>query len=252
MNPSLSHCRQLLKQHDYPRYALSLALPKEQRNALWVLGAFNVEISRAAEMSEPATGAIRLKWWYEALEQPREHPVVTALHEGDYEFSFLQQAIESREMDLVPDYPFQSIKEMDAYATATGGFWAAMAKDKSQQAWLQALGQCWALQGTIWSIGYNLLQGRSVIPKEVSAAHQIDPLLAEEDISSQLCHIIQTLARRVEETRKRLEPPSDALLLSALSFVQWRCELMRAQPELVLQAHPPEKRLKMLWTMLVK
>lgn len=250
MSSTIQHCRQLLREKDYPRYLLSLTLPSPQREALWVLGAFNVEISRAAEMSELATGAIRLKWWQEALDAPRQHPVVEALHAEVTDMAPLHRAIEAREADLQPGYLFADMKELDAYATATGGFWVALAENEEQSQWLLALGQCWVLQGLLWSTGYHLSEGRCTLPKEVVAAHGIDPLEAEDDITAALHHIIQTLARRVEETLKRIPQPAAAPLQRAIPFLNWRLRKMQQQPQLALVLNPTEPRLKLLWYML--
>lgn len=252
MQENLQYCRRLLREKDYPRYLLSLTLSPKQREKLWVLGAFNVEISRAAETTEPATGAIRLKWWMEALEAPRKHPVAEALHAMAFDKDCLLKAIQAREVDIEVGYFFADMKALDAYALAVGGFWAALAEDGDieQKNWLKALGQCWVLQGLLWSTGYQLSQERTALPEEVTAAHGVEPLMAEHDITPELCHMIQTLARRVEETLKRLAMPQAPLLLRALPFLYWRAEQMQQNPTLALAVSPPEQRLKMLWKMM--
>lgn len=247
MQENLSHCRKQLREYDYPRYLLSLTCERDVQQKLWVLGALNVELSRAVEMSEPATGAIRLKWWLEALQEDREHPLVKALHEMNFSPEPLQKAIEAREADLEPDYPFADIKALDVYATAVGRMWQVLTEDEEQRDWLVRLGQLWVLQGLVWSTGYHLSQGRCVIPREVAAAHGIDPLIDEGDISEPLCHMVKTLARRVEETLKRVERPDGALLHRALPFIQWRMKKVQQNPMLALAKNPPELRIAMLW-----
>ena len=253
MQANLSHCRKLLKEKDYPRYALSLTLPLKQREMLWVLGAFNIEVSRAAEMSEPATRAIRLKWWMEALEgeQPRKHPVVEAVHALSCDRAILLQAIEAREVELEGGYLFDDMKALDAYATATGRFWLPLAESEEQRDYLTALGQVWALQGLLWSTGYWLSQGSSTLPKEVAAAHGVNLLEPEGDITSELHHIIQTLARRVEETLKRLPDSANHPLQRAVPFLLWRAQKMQKTPALALALNPPESRLTLLWKIFV-
>ncbi|MDG1287130.1 MAG: squalene/phytoene synthase family protein [Rickettsiales bacterium] len=250
MQANIQHCRKLLREKDYPRYLLSLSLPPKQRERLWVLGAFNVEISRAAETTEIATGAIRLKWWMEALEQPRKHPVVEAIHAMEFDIAPLLAALEAREADIETGYHFADMKVLDAYATATGGFWLPLAETDEQKKWLTQLGQVWVLQGLLWATGYQLNESYSTIPEEVFAAHGIDPLAAEEDITPQLCHIIQTLARRVEETLKRIDVPKDAPLARAIPFLYGRASKMQQTPELALAINPSESRLKMVWKMM--
>lgn len=250
MKSNLHHCRQNLREKDYSRYLLSLTLPKPQCEQLWVLGAFNVEISRAAETTEFATGAIRLKWWMEALDQPRKHPVVEALHEMQFDKAPLLAALEAREVDIDTGYHFANMKTLDAYATATGGFWSTMATSEEQKNWLLALGQCWSLQGMLWATGYQLNQGYTTIPEEVAAAHGLNLLELEGNMTHELHHIIQTLSRRVEETLKRLKPPEKAMLARAVPFIQWRVEKMQQNPQIALALSPNESKLKMIWKMM--
>ncbi len=250
MQANLQHCRTLLRTHDYPRYLLSLSLPQIQRERLWVLGAFNVEISRAAETTEFATGAIRLKWWMEALETSRKHPVVEALHEMKFDTAPLLAAIEAREADIDTGYHFADIKALDIYATATGGFWTALADNDEQTNWLRALGLCWSLQGLLWATGYQLSQTYTAIPEEVAAAHGVNLLAPEGDITHDIHHIIQTLSRRIEETIKRLNKPEDAMLARAVPFIQWRVAKMQQNPAITLALNPQESRLVMLWKLM--
>jgi len=61
-------CTDLVRTHDFPRYASTLFVPVEQRRALIALYAFNVEILRVREqVSQPLPGEIRLQWWTDML-----------------------------------------------------------------------------------------------------------------------------------------------------------------------------------------
>lgn len=250
MQANLQHCRKHLRQYDYPRYLLSLTLPLKQREQLWVLGAFNAEMARAAEASDPTAGAIRLKWWIDALQNKQRHPVVEALHELNVDLQVLQTAIEAREADLIEGFMFADMKEMDAYAIAIGGFWAVMSDNAEQEKWLRALGQAWVLQELLWSAGYHLSQGRCSLPEAVVAAHGINPLDMKSDATHELCHIIESLAKRVEETLKRLQVPQNAPLSRAVPFIKWRAQKMQHNPQQVLALNLRESRLKMLWKLL--
>ena len=222
------------------------------REKLWVLGAFNVEISRAVETTDIATGAIRLKWWMEALEAPRKHPIVEALHHYKFDSTPLLNAIEAREADIEKGYQFVDMKALDTYATDTGAFWCALAEDAETRQWLASLGQVWVLQGLLWASGYQLSQGYSAIPRAVVASHGIDPVndAKEEDVEA-ILHIIQSLARRVEETLKRLKTPANAPLKRALPLLYWRAHKMQQTPELALALTPAESRIKLLWKLFI-
>jgi 15-cis-phytoene synthase len=61
-------CADLVRSHDFGRYASTLFVPAAQRRALLALYAFNVEISRVREqVSQPLPGEMRLQWWTDML-----------------------------------------------------------------------------------------------------------------------------------------------------------------------------------------
>src|SRR3981189_3244509 len=65
---SAAFCAELVRTHDFPRYASTLFGPVAQRRALLALYAFNVEISRVREqVSQPLPGEMRLQWWNDML-----------------------------------------------------------------------------------------------------------------------------------------------------------------------------------------
>src|ERR1700691_6463424 len=66
--PSADLCAELVRAHDFARYASALFMPAAQRRALWALYAFNVEISRVrGQVSQPLPGEMRLQWWTDML-----------------------------------------------------------------------------------------------------------------------------------------------------------------------------------------
>ena len=65
---SADFCMELVRSHDFGRYASALFLPAAQRRALLAIYAFNVEISRVRELvSQPLPGEVRLQWWTDML-----------------------------------------------------------------------------------------------------------------------------------------------------------------------------------------
>ena len=66
---SAAFCADVVRMHDFARYASTLFLPQVQRRALLSVYAFNVEISRVREqVSQPLPGEMRLQWWTDMLE----------------------------------------------------------------------------------------------------------------------------------------------------------------------------------------
>lgn len=251
------HCRLLAREHDYSRYCLGLLLPAEMQPPYWAITAFNVEISRAAEMTEAATAAIRLKWWEEALTNSHTHPVADALRLHELNISPLKQAIHAREVDADTGYLFADIAALDHYAQQTGGLWAALGKHKEEQHWLTQLGQYYALQGLLWSTGYHLQQERCMIPEALFSAHDHNVFSLPTDEAARehhyqaMCHLIKTLAKRIETSMKVGE--SSIIphpLNTVLSLIAWRCKLLQNKPELALQSPPPDYRLRQWWHLL--
>jgi phytoene synthase len=65
---SADFCTELVRAHDFARYASTLFVAAAQRRALLAIYAFNVEISRVREqVSQPLPGEIRLQWWTDML-----------------------------------------------------------------------------------------------------------------------------------------------------------------------------------------
>ena len=66
---SAAFCADLVRTHDFARYASTLFMPQVQRRALLAVYAFNVEISRVRDqVSQPLPGEMRLQWWTDMLE----------------------------------------------------------------------------------------------------------------------------------------------------------------------------------------
>src|SRR5450631_4392352 len=65
---SAGFCADLVRTHDFVRYASTLFMPVARRRALLAIYAFNVEISRVRDqVSQPLPGEIRLQWWTDML-----------------------------------------------------------------------------------------------------------------------------------------------------------------------------------------
>src|SRR4051794_24760305 len=65
---SAGFCADLVRSHDFVRYASTLFMPVAQRRALLAIYAFNAEIARVREqVSQPLPGELRLQWWTDML-----------------------------------------------------------------------------------------------------------------------------------------------------------------------------------------
>jgi len=125
---SAAFCADLVRGHDFARYASTLFLPQIQRRALLSVYAFNVEISRVRDqVSQPLPGEMRLQWWTDMLEGAGHggvegNPVAAELLQTIAEFRLpvepLSRLIEEHQFDLYND-PMPSMAALEGYVTDT-------------------------------------------------------------------------------------------------------------------------------------
>jgi len=125
---SAAFCADLVRTHDFTRYASTLFLTQVQRRALLSVYAFNVEISRVREqVSQPLPGEMRLQWWTDTLEGTGHggvegNPVAAELLQtiGEYRLPVepLSRLIEEHQFDLYND-PMPSMAALEGYVTET-------------------------------------------------------------------------------------------------------------------------------------
>lgn len=125
---SAAFCADLVRTHDFVRYASTLFLPAATRRALLSVYAFNVEISRVREqVSQPLPGEMRLQWWTDMLEGAGHggvegNPVAAELLQTIGEFRLpvvpLSRLIEEHQFDLYND-PMPSMAALEGYVTDT-------------------------------------------------------------------------------------------------------------------------------------
>jgi 15-cis-phytoene synthase len=133
---SAAFCADLVRSHDFVRYASTLFVPAHERRGLLALYAFNVEIRRVRDqVSQPLPGEIRLQWWTDMLagqdrhqDQDRNHggvegnPVAAELLRAIDVFRLpvepLSRLIEEHQFDLYND-PMPTLAALEGYATDT-------------------------------------------------------------------------------------------------------------------------------------
>jgi phytoene synthase len=125
---SAAFCADLVRTHDFARYASTLFLPQVQRRALLSVYAFNVEISRVRNhVTQPLPGEMRLQWWTDMLQGAGHggvegNPVAAELLQTIGEFRLpvepLLRLIEEHQFDLYND-PMPSMAALEGYVTDT-------------------------------------------------------------------------------------------------------------------------------------
>jgi phytoene synthase len=121
-------CANLVRSHDFPRYASTLFLPSVHRRPLFALYAFNVEISRVRDqVSQPLPGEMRLQWWNDLLlgqdhggveGNPVAAELLWAIRTWRLPVDRLVRLVEEHAFDLYND-PMPSLAALEGYANDT-------------------------------------------------------------------------------------------------------------------------------------
>ncbi len=123
-----SFCAELVRSHDFARYASTLFVPAPQRRALLAVYAFNVEVSRVHEqVSQPLPGEMRLQWWTDALAglshggvegNPVAAELLLAIRTWRLPVERLSRLIEEHQFDLYND-PMPTMAALEGYINDT-------------------------------------------------------------------------------------------------------------------------------------
>jgi len=121
-------CAELVRSHDFARYASALFAPAEQRRALLALYAFNAEIFRIRDqVSQPLPGEVRMQWWTDLLAGTHHggvegNPVASELLRAIDRFGLpadpMLRLIDEHQFDLYND-PMPTLAALEGYAQET-------------------------------------------------------------------------------------------------------------------------------------
>jgi phytoene synthase len=125
---SADFCADLVRSHDFARYAATLFVPVEQRRGLLALYAFNVEISRVREqVSQPLPGEIRMQWWTDTLAgqehggvegNPVAAELMLAIRDAGLPVEQLSRLVDEHQFDLYND-PMPTMAALEGYINDT-------------------------------------------------------------------------------------------------------------------------------------
>jgi 15-cis-phytoene synthase len=129
-------CADLVRSHDFARYAATLFVPADQRRALLALYAFNTEIGRVRDqVSQPLPGEVRLQWWTDMLAgeghggiegNPVAAELLLAIRQWNLPTELLSRLIDEHQFDLYND-PMPTLAALEGYATDTSAALFALA-----------------------------------------------------------------------------------------------------------------------------
>ena len=125
---SADFCADLVRSHDFARYASTLFVPAPQRRALLAVYAFNAEISRIREqVSQPLPGEIRMQWWTDMLAgsghggvegNPVAAELLVAIRNLRLPVERLSRLIDEHQFDLYND-PMPTMAALEGYINDT-------------------------------------------------------------------------------------------------------------------------------------
>jgi 15-cis-phytoene synthase len=121
-------CANLVRTHDFARYASTLFLPADLRRPLLALYAFNAEISRVrVQVTQPLAGEVRMQWWTDMLAgagrggvegNPVAAELLLTIRNFHLPVEPLTRLIEEHQFDLYND-PMPSMAALEGYINDT-------------------------------------------------------------------------------------------------------------------------------------
>lgn len=129
-------CADLVRSHDFARYASTLFVSADERRALLALYAFNVEISRVRDqVSQPLPGEVRMQWWTDLLAgadhggsegNPVASELLLAIRGYGLSTEPMSRLIEEHQFDLYND-PMPTLAALEGYVHETTSALLALA-----------------------------------------------------------------------------------------------------------------------------
>jgi 15-cis-phytoene synthase len=186
---AIDHCADLVRAHDFVRYAASLFVPAVGRRALLALYAFNVEICRVpAQVSQPLPGEIRLQWWRDALSgqghggiegNPVAAELLQAIDSYRLPVERLSRLIEEHQFDLYND-PMPTMAALEGYLNDTSSALFSLAaaimgpSSSDVEHLARHAGLAQGIVQVMASLPLDASQRRLFLPQQVLAQHGVD------------------------------------------------------------------------------
>ena len=267
---SVTFCADLVRSHDFPRYAATLFVPAAERRALLALYAFNVEIVRVRDqVSQPLPGEIRFQWWTDLFSglvhgsaegNPVAAELLRAIGDFDLPVEPLSLLVDEHQFDLYND-PMPTMAALEGYLAATCsallGLAAQILGPRSEI--VEHLARHAGLAQGIVQIIANLPRDAShrqlFLPQQVLASHgcQMEDVFAGKETPN-LRAVLEQLAGEAQQhlttALSLLADVPAAVRPAFLPLSQVRADLKRlSQPGRNPFVAQPTSRLRTLWTL---
>lgn len=177
---SLPYTADLVRQYDRDRFLTALFAPKQVREDLLTLYAFNVEIARIREtVTEPMIGQMRLQWWRDQFTEivdgkgpskghPVAEPLAAVVAKRRLSPSRFFKLLDAREFDMADASP-PTMKDLVDYCHGTSATLALLGlevlgvSDEVTQQAAESVGTAWALTGVARSVRHRAQAGHMVM-----------------------------------------------------------------------------------------
>lgn len=267
---TVTFCADLVRNHDFPRYAATLFAPVAERRALLALYAFNVEIVRVRDqVSQPLPGEIRFQWWTDLFSglvhgsaegNPVAAELLRAIRDFDLPVEPLSLLVDEHQFDLYND-PMPTMTALEGYLAATCSALFALAArimgDASDAAEHLArhAGLAQGIAQVIANLPRDSAHRQLFLPQQFLTSHGcgIEDVFAGKDTP----HLRAVLDQLIGEARQHLATASSLLAqfppsarIAFLPLSQARADLNRLSwPARNPFTPQPVSRLRTLWTL---
>ncbi len=187
MHDAFTYCAGLVRTADRDRYLAALFAPAKDRDALFALYAFNIEIARVREVAREAiAGEIRLQWWRDVLGGERDgeaaaNPVAAALLATIKRYRLaadrLVALIEARRFDLYDD-TFTNMAALEAYLVNTSSAVIACAAQilgADAPGVAKPAGLAYGLVGLMRAVPLHAARHQLYVPLDILERHGVRP-----------------------------------------------------------------------------
>jgi len=265
-----SFCAELVRSHDFARYASTLFVPPLARRGLLALYAFNVEIARVRDsISQPLPGEVRLQWWSDMLAgaahggaegNPVAAELLAAIRYWTLPVEPLTRLIDEHQFDLYND-PMPTLAALEGYANDTSSALFALAArmlgpvSEAIEHLARHAGLASTFTQTIASLARDASRRQLFVPQQLLEGHgsSMDEVFAGkptpamraalEELIGEADRHLQTALRLLAGAPRDVRPAFLALALVARELKQMsRADADPFRPEM-------PSRLRILWTL---
>jgi 15-cis-phytoene synthase len=263
-------CADLVRTHDFARYAATLFVPAIERRALLAIYAFNVEVSRVHEqVSQPLPGEMRLQWWTDLLAGQGHggvegNPVAAELLQAIKSFRLpverLSRLIAEHQFDLYND-PMPSMAALEGYLDDTSSSLFSLAAGVAARAseeidhLARHAGLAMGIAQVIASLPRDASRRQLFVPLQLLQQHGsgLEEVFSRKQTPATRAAINQLIGEAASHLRTALSlletvPPEVRPVFLPLALVQRDLERMSRADNDPFVPHVTS-RLRILWTL---